>query len=157
MTTRAALGLVEAVPFSEATRLATGRGKAAVFAVLHRRLADPVHARIAADSLVGRVDKNNLVVLIGGVLVDPVRVQDAQIHATTSDALFGDRLQIAAGLQVVHTMARRLAADLALADLALAATTADTDAVDDEALLGLVAHATSLVRAGRTRSAVDNV
>ena len=40
---------------------------------------------------------------------------------------------------------------------ALAATTADTHAVDDIALLGLVSETASLVGARRARGAVDNV
>lgn len=40
---------------------------------------------------------------------------------------------------------------------ALAATTTDTHAVDNVALLGLVAEAASLVGARRARGAVDNV
>jgi hypothetical protein len=39
----------------------------------------------------------------------------------------------------------------------LAATAADTDAVDNVALLGLVPEAASLVRAGRTAGAVDDL
>lgn len=44
-----------------------------------------------------------------------------------------------------------------LGDGPLAATTANTDAVDDVALLGLVSEAAGLVGARRTGSAVDNV
>lgn len=40
---------------------------------------------------------------------------------------------------------------------ALAATTADADAVDDIALLGLVSETAGLVQTGRARGAVDNV
>lgn len=39
----------------------------------------------------------------------------------------------------------------------LATTTADTDAVDDVTLLGLVTKTAGLVRARRARSAVDDV
>ena len=46
---------------------------------------------------------------------------------------------------------------LALGDVFLAVATADADAVDNVALLGLVAETTSLVGARGTRSTVDNV
>ena len=39
---------------------------------------DPVDARIAADGLVEGIDKDDLVVLVGGILGNPVRVEDAQ-------------------------------------------------------------------------------
>ena len=51
------------------------------------------------------------------------------------------------GLTIVGTLGSR----------ALAATTADTHAVDDIALLGLVAEAAGLVGAAGPRSAVDDV
>ena len=50
---------------------------------------NPVDAGIAADSLVLRVNENDLEVLIGRVLVDPVRIQDTQIGAATTDTLLG--------------------------------------------------------------------
>lgn len=50
-------------------------------------LDDPVDARITTDRLVLRVDKDDFEVLVGGVLVDPVRVKHTQIGAATSDAL----------------------------------------------------------------------
>ena len=52
---------------------------------------------------------------------------------------------------------RELTISGTLGGSSLAATTADTDAVDDVALLGLVTKTTGLVRAGRARSAVDDV
>ena len=50
---------------------------------------NPVDAGIAADSLVLRVNENDLEVLVGRVLVDPVRIQDTQIGAATTDTLLG--------------------------------------------------------------------
>ena len=44
-----------------------------------------------------------------------------------------------------------------LGDMLLAVTAADTDAVDNVALLGLVAKTAGLVGAGRARGAVDDV
>ena len=58
------------VPFVETTVLLSGRGKTARLAALVHRVADPVDPRVAADSLVLRVDEDNLVVLVDAVLVD---------------------------------------------------------------------------------------
>ncbi len=41
-------------------------------------VADPVDAGIAADGLVEGVNKDDLVVLVGGVLGNPVRVQHTE-------------------------------------------------------------------------------
>ena len=62
-----------------------------------------------------------------------------------------------------HTTGRRSRSERVLTiggtlgDRALAATTADTHAVDDIALLGLVAEAASLVGAAGPRGTVDDV
>ena len=50
-------------------------------------LDDPVNTGIAADGLVLGVDKDDLKVLVGRVLVDPVRVEDTEIGAALADTL----------------------------------------------------------------------
>jgi hypothetical protein len=70
---------------------------------------DPVDAGVAADGLVLGVDEDDLVVLVGRVLVDPVRVQDAQVGAAAADALLGGGLEGALVLQLVDTLVGGLA------------------------------------------------
>ena len=65
-------GLVVAVTLVETTRALAGGGKATSLAVLVDGVDDPVDAGVAADSLVLRVDEDDLEVLVCGVLVDPV-------------------------------------------------------------------------------------
>jgi hypothetical protein len=161
----------------ETTSVAAGSGEAAKLALLHDRLGDPVDARVAADRRVRRVDEDNLVVLVRGILhggsrerpqtrqrsarhaadlVDPVRVQHAKVAAALSDALLSLGAQVAAPLQVVDTLVLGLAVDNALRVRALAATTAHAHAVDHVALLGLVSEAAGLVRAGGAGRAVHD-
>ena len=66
-------------------------------------LADPVDTRITADGLVLRVDKDNLVVLVGRVLVDPVGVQDTQVSAATADTLLSSSSESTLVLELVDT------------------------------------------------------
>lgn len=73
------------------------------------RLDDPVDAGVAADRLVLGVDKDNLVVLVGGVLVDPVRVQDAQVGAAAANTLLSSGAEGALVLQLVDTLVGGLA------------------------------------------------
>ena len=121
------------------------------------------------------VDKDDLVVLVDTVLVDPVRVQDAEVTTPPANTLLGNALQTALGLELVDTLADGLAvgstykiqlqklfpltspSKRTLGDLLLAVTPPDTDTVDNVALLGLVAKTTSLVRARGARSTVDDV
>ena len=66
-------------------------------------VADPVDARVAADGLVLGIDQDHLVVLVGRVLVDPVRVEDAQVSAAAANTLLGSRLQGTLVLELVDT------------------------------------------------------
>jgi hypothetical protein len=89
----ASLGLVVPVALVETTGLLASGGETTSLAVLVDGLDDPVDARVAADGLVLGVDEDDLVVLVGGVLVDPVRVQDAQVGAAAADTLLSGSLE----------------------------------------------------------------
>lgn len=150
------LGLVVATTLVETTGLLAGGGEATGLAVLVDGVDDPVDAGIDADGLVLGVDKDNLVVLVGRVLVDPVGVEDSEVGAAAADTLLSGGLEGSLVLELVHTLVGGLAISGTLGNRALAATTANTDAVDDIALLGLVSETASLVEAGRARGAVDD-
>jgi hypothetical protein len=80
--------LVVTVTLAQSTRLFASSGKTAGFTVLVNGIDDPVDTGIAADGLVLRINEDDLEVLVGRVLIDPVGVQDTQIGAATSDTLF---------------------------------------------------------------------
>lgn len=120
-------------------------------------VADPVDAGITANGLVLGVNEDDLEVLVGGVLVDPVGVQDAQVSAAAANTLLSSGAQSTLVLELVYTLVGGLAVGGTLGGRALATTAADTDAVDDVTLLGLVAETAGLVRAGGARSTVDGV
>ena len=141
---------------AEPAALAAGRGEAAELAVLVHRVAQPVDARVLADDLVVRVNHNALVVLVQGILRNPVRVEHTQAAARAADALLRLGAQVAAPLVLVDAAVARLAEVDALGQLLLAAAAADAHAVDDVALLGLVAKVARLVRAGGPGRAVDH-
>jgi hypothetical protein len=101
--------LVVGVTLSETTALLAGGCESTAFAVLVDGLGDPVDAGIAADGLVLGVDEDDLEVLVGGVLVDPVRVEYAQIGTAAADTLLGGRLEGALVLKLVHTLVGGLA------------------------------------------------
>jgi hypothetical protein len=150
-------GLVVAVALVEAAGLLAGGGEAAGLAVLVDGVDDPVDAGIDADGLVLGVDQDDLVVLVGRVLVDPVRVENAQVGAAAADTLLSGGLEGALVLELVDTLVGGLAVGGTLGGRALAATAADADAVDHVTLLGLVAETAGLVETRGARGAVDNV
>jgi hypothetical protein len=120
-------------------------------------VADPVDAGITADGLVLGVDTDDLEVLVGGVLVDPVGVQDAQVGAAAANTFLSGSTQSTLVLELVDTLVGGLAVGGTLGGRALATTAADTDAVDDVTLLGLVTETTGLVGTRGARSTVDGV
>lgn len=105
----AGLGLGVAVALVETPRLLAGGGETASLAVLVDGVDDPVDAGVDADGLVLGVDEDDLVVLVGRVLVDPVRVEDAQVGAAATDTLLSGGLQGTLVLQLVHTLVGGLA------------------------------------------------
>lgn len=97
-------GLVESVTLSETTGLLSGGGQSTRFSVLVDWVDDPVDAGIAADGLVLRVNEDDLEVFVGGVLVDPVGVQDSQVGATTTDTLLSGGLEGSLVLELVNSL-----------------------------------------------------
>jgi hypothetical protein len=97
------------VSLAQSTALLASGGETTALAVLVNGVDDPVDAGIATDGLVVGVDQDNFVVLVGRVLVDPVRVQDAEIGCAATDTLLGGRLQGALVLELVDTLVGRLA------------------------------------------------
>jgi len=102
-------GLVVSVTLAQTTRLLASSSEAPGFAVLVNGVDDPADARVAANSLVLRIDEDNLEVLVGGVLVDPVRVENTQVGAATTDTLLRSRFEGSLVLELVHTLVSRLA------------------------------------------------
>lgn len=52
-------------------------------------LDDPIDARIAANGLVLRVDKDDLKIFVGRILVDPVGIQHPQIGTAAPHTFLG--------------------------------------------------------------------
>lgn len=65
---------------------------------------DPVDARVLANGLVLGIDEDDLVVLVGAVLVDPVAVEHAQVGAAAAHTLFGGGLEGALVFELVDTL-----------------------------------------------------
>jgi hypothetical protein len=70
---------------------------------------DPVDARITTDSLVLWVDENDLEVLVGRILVDPVCVENTQVRAATTDTLFSGGTKRTLVFELVDTLVGRFA------------------------------------------------
>ena len=93
---------------------------------------------MGTNSLVLRVDEDNLVVLVDTVLVNPVRVEDTKVTTSATNTLFSYGTKTTLELEVVNTLADGFTVGSTFGDGFLAVTTSDTDTVDNVSLLGLV-------------------
>lgn len=153
----ASLGVVELVTLVDTSGLLTSGSKTTSLTVLVNRVGDPVVSSIVSDGSVLRIEKNDLKVLVSGVLVNPVRVKDTEVRSTATNTLFSSSTQRTLVLKLVYTLVGRLTVSGTLGNRSLTVTSADTDTVDDESLLGLVTETTSLIGTRRTRSTVNDV
>jgi hypothetical protein len=142
---------------SESTSLASGTGESSHFAVLVNRVDDPLDAWVVADLRVAGVDADDFVVFHGGVLVDPVRVENAEVGVLASDLLFGNVLEVALEFQVVDTLVLWLTPNHTTVVLSLASSTSDSGADNNISLLGLETEAVGLVCTGGAVDRADVV
>lgn len=149
---RTGLGVEVALHAQASARLAC-RSDASQLSVLLMRSSDPVDARVVADGVVGGVHQDHLVVFVGSVLGNPVTVEHSQATEGATDTLLSLGAEVAGGLELVDTHGGRLSSHDTLGDGSLAASSADAGAVDDVAVLGLVAEFAGLVGA---RGVVDS-
>ena len=79
---------------------------------------NPIDSGISANGLVAWVYENNLKVLIRRVLIDPVRVENAEIGTPTADSFFGGGFERSLVLELIYTLVGGFAWQLILAQKA---------------------------------------
>jgi len=105
------LAVVVTVTLADTSVLLASGGETAKLAMLVHRVHDPVDAGIPSDGLVLRVNEDNLKVLVGRVLVDPVRVKHPQVGTAATNTFLGDRAKRSLELELVHTLVGGLACE----------------------------------------------
>jgi len=140
---------------ADSASLASGTGESSHFAVLVDGVDDPVDAGVVADLLVAGIDEDDFVVLHGGVLVDPVRVENTKVGVSASGLLFRNVLQVALEFEVVDTLVLGLTEDHTTVILTLASSTSDSGSHNNISLLGLVTETVGLIGTGGSVAGVD--
>ena len=141
---------------AQAAGLLAGVSQTAELSVLVDSATDPVSLGVPPDGGMGDVHHDDLEIFVGGVLADPVGVQDSETLKSTTHSLLGDGLEVPLRLLLLdRTGALGLTIGTSLGDGALPASTPHGDPVDDKALLGLVAETAGLVGSGWPGSTVD--
>lgn len=153
----ASLGVVVLVALVDTSGLLASGSKGTSLTVLVDGLSNPVVSGVVADSIVLGINKNNLKVLVGRVLVNPVRVQDTEVTSTTANTLLSSSTERSLVLKLSNTLVGGLTVGSTLVNRALAATSANANTVDDKALLGLVTETVSLIRAGGAGGTVNGL
>ena len=137
------------------TGMTTNRGQTTALAVLHHGVHNPVDGRVVADGVVSRIDQNDLEVLVGGILIHPVAVQHTQVLADATNTALSNRAEIALVLQSDNTLVLGLSIHNTLGIGSLASSTADSNTINNVALLGLHSQSASLVGASGVSNTAD--
>ena len=142
---------------AHASGLPSGRCESSALSAGMLRRDDPVDAWVASDRLVEWIHEDDLVELVTGVLANPVGGEHAHVAALTADAFLSNGL-VGSGLLDLGeaTGVAGLTIDASLLHWSFAASSADTDPVDDVALLSLVSKLASLVWARWTLALMDD-
>merc|ERR1719333_590726 len=102
------------------------------------------------------IHHDDLEVLVGGVLADPVGVEDPEASQSATNTLLSDGLEVPLWLLLFDgTRALGLTIGTSLGHGPLPASTSHGDTVDDESLLGFVSQSASFVGSGGTRSSMN--
>ena len=108
-------------------------------------VANPVDLRIVTDGSVSRVNHNDLEEFEGGILTNPVGVQNSEALEFSTDSLFSDRLKILFVLKTGDSDRARLSVDSTFLDRFLASTSADADSVNNVTLLCAISKSAGLL------------
>ena len=117
---------------------------------------NPVDLGVASDVLVGGIDHDDFVEFEGGILSNPVRVEDSEVRALAANSLFSSGLVSSLFLELSDTLVDGLTVDNTLADKSLTSSTSDADSVDNVSLSSLVTELSGLIGARGTLALGDD-
>jgi hypothetical protein len=99
---------------------------------------DPLGVRISSDRFMEWINEDNLKKTVCVIFTNPVGIQDSQSPTMAPSSLLSNRLKALGKFQLFNSMVDRLAVNCTLRNRAFVTTTADTNPVNDIALLSLV-------------------
>lgn len=139
---------------SETSMFLTSRSETSQFSVF--LITDPVDSWVVSDSIMSRIDQENLKKLEGRILSNPVRVEDSKGREFLSDSFFSNRLIVLLVLKSGNTDGLEFSTDDSFGSRSLSVTSSDLDSVDNITLLGFVSESSGLLNSGRSRDSVDS-
>ena len=110
------------------------RCKSPELTVFVHRVTDPVDPRVVTHCVVRRVNQDDLVVLVGRILVEPVGVDDSEAAQFPSSTLLSNGTLAPLELELGDSLVCGLTIHNSLWHWPLASTTSHTDTVHHKAL-----------------------
>ena len=141
---------------SETSVLLTGGGKSSKLSLVVLLIADPVDSGILSDGGVVWINADNLEEFVGGVLTNPVRVENSKVRALSTNLLLSNRSVGSGLLELSDTSMNWLTVDNTLMDGSLSSSSSDSNSVDDVSLLLLESEGSGLIQSGWSLDLVDN-
>ena len=141
---------------SETSVFLTGGGKSSKLSLVVLLVADPIDSGILSNGGVVWINADNLEEFVGSVLTNPVRVEDSQVGASSTDLLLSNRSVGSSFLELSDTLMDWLSVDNTLVDSSLSSSSSDSDSVENVSLLSLESEGSGLIESGWSLDLVDN-
>lgn len=119
-------------------------------------IANPVVSGIIPDSIMRRVNANNLIEFISPILSNPIGIKYSQSPAFTSHPLFGHAPQTPLELQLIHTLRSWLPVHNSLWHGSLSSASSHSHSEHAYPLFCLVAEAARFIRTGWPRDTMQH-
>ncbi len=117
--------------------------------MLVHRVDNPADTGVVSDGGVVGINHDDLVILVGSILVHPVTVEYPQVGTCPASTLLCHTAQVAHKLKLGDTLVLGLTVHDTLVVGSLAATTTNSATIDNITLLGLVTQLVCLLRTSR--------
>ena len=140
----------------ETSSLLTGSGLSSEFSVGHLSGADPVDARVVADSSVVGIDHDDFVEFVRSILSNPVGVEDSHVLASSTDLLFSDVSVGSSFLLLSDTEMHWFTINDTLMDCSLSSSSSDSASVDGVSLLLFESKSSGLVESRWSSNSVHD-
>jgi len=142
------------VTFAHTTILSTSRRETTQLTMLMYCLAYPVNSRVSSYCLVLRVHHDDFIVHVRWILAYPVRIQHTESTCQSTGPLLSFRSCSSLKFDLVDTFIPRFTVSCTLRHGSLAATTSQSNSIDDVPLLCSVPKSSGFIRTSRSRSSM---
>jgi hypothetical protein len=117
---------------------------------------NPIDSWVLSNTVVSWVNNNNLEEFVGGILSDPVGVEDSHVGALSSYLLLSDRSVGSSLLELSNTLVDWLTSDNTSVYCSLSSSSSDSNSVDNVSLFLLESEGSSLIESRWSLDLMDD-